>query len=158
MQAKGTGAEKKDGATLLPMAVQSDIVFVGGNDADHHPETTTMTTTPTATPTTTPADFQAALATFLLGIKARTDARYAASYPSLTAPTYTVDPSGRKYLRIVVNDAHGTSRSVFCFVRVEDGAVLKAEGWKKPAKHARGSIYVNGGMDAVTEYGANYMR
>ena len=106
---------------------------------------------------TTP-DFDNALAGFLASIKLRTDARYAASYPNLTPPTYSVDPAGRKYLRIVVNDSPGESRSVFCFVRKADGAVLKAAGWKAPAKHARGSIFINGGMDAVSEYGANYLR
>lgn len=107
-------------------------------------------------PTRTP-DFDAALAAFVAGITARTHARMAADYPSLTPPTYTVDAKGRTYLRIVANEAHG-SRHVFCFVRIADGAVLKAEGWKAPAKHARGSIFVNGGMDAVSDYGAHYLR
>ena len=42
---------------------------------------------------------------------------------------------GRKYVRIVVN-AHG-QRSVYCFIRLEDGAILKADSWKRPAKGVR---------------------
>jgi hypothetical protein len=39
-----------------------------------------------------------------------------------------------------------------------DGAILKSASWASPAKHARGSIYVNAGQDGVNEYGAHYIR
>lgn len=100
-------------------------------------------------------EFTRALATFVNGIQTRSNARFAQDFPMLTPPTFTVEP-GRKNVRVVSSD--GTSRYVFCFVRIADGAVLKAAGWKAPAKHARGSIYVNAGQDAVGEYGANYIR
>jgi len=50
--------------------------------------------------------------------------------------------SGRKNARIVqcaVNPAGVVSntRSVYCFVRLEDGAVLKSASWKTPAKGVR---------------------
>lgn len=96
-----------------------------------------------------------ALDAFVNDLQARSDARYAREFPNLTAPTFTVMP-GSKNARIVCSD--GVSRYVFCFVRIEDGAILKAAGWKAPAKHARGSIFVNLGRDAVGDYGANYIR
>lgn len=82
---------------------------------------------------------------------------YAESYPSLTVPTLTIDPKGRKYIRIVKED--GSSRSVYCFVERETGAIYKADGWKKPAKHARGNIRDDKqGMGGVTAYGGVYLR
>ena len=49
---------------------------------------------------------------------------------------------GRKNARIVqcaVNPAGVVSntRSVYCFVRLEDGAILKSASWKTPAKGVR---------------------
>jgi len=102
---------------------------------------------------TVPSGFNTALDAFVKGISDRLAASYGDSLPHAT---FSID-KGRKYLKIVKND-RGGSRSVFCFVRISDGAVLKAEGWKKPAKHVRGSIYVNAGADAVTLYGANYIK
>lgn len=61
---------------------------------------------------------------------------------------------GTKFARIVKCD--GEQKSVFCFVRLEDGAILKAAGWKTPAKHARGNI-ANGAVD-VGINGAAYLR
>jgi hypothetical protein len=61
---------------------------------------------------------------------------------------------GVKFARIVKND--GCQESVFCFVRLDDGAILKAAGWKAPAKHARGNI-ANGAAD-VGVYGPAYLR
>lgn len=100
-------------------------------------------------------EFNAALDAFVSGVQARSDARYAEQLPRLEAPKFSVMP-GRKNVRVV--SSQPGSRYVFCFVRIADGAVLKADGWKAPAKHARGSIYVNEGRDAVSDYGANYLR
>lgn len=105
---------------------------------------------------TTTTQFADALTTFLATTQARLNAEYAAQYETVKAPTLSAEP-GLKNVRIVASDG-STSRHVFCFVRIADGAVLKAAGWKAPAKHARGSIYVNAGQDAVGTYGANYLR
>jgi len=46
---------------------------------------------------------------------------------------------GRKYARIVQADPASSyaQRSVYCFVRIEDGAILKSASWKSPAKGVR---------------------
>lgn len=111
-----------------------------------------MTMTATATTTGT---FYDALATFLSTTQARLDAEYAANYEHVKAPTLSAE-FGRKNVRIVASGPG--SRYVYCFVRIADGAVMKADGWKRPAKHARGSIYVGAGQDAITTYGAKYLR
>ena len=42
---------------------------------------------------------------------------------------------GRKNARIVKADRG--QRQVYCFVRIEDGAILKSASWKTPAKGVR---------------------
>lgn len=108
------------------------------------------------------ADFTNALATFVRLTQDKINAHYAQHYENLNPPTLVVE-MGRVNAKVISEDRHRqtgvvVSRSVFCFVRIADGAILKAAGWKAPAKHARGSIYVNNGQDAVSVYGANYLR
>lgn len=63
---------------------------------------------------------------------------------------------GQRYVRIVKED---NQRVVFGFVDRTNGDILKAEGWKKPAKHARGNV-----LDRSTwagshgPYGMTYLR
>ena len=42
---------------------------------------------------------------------------------------------GRKYIKVIA-DQYG-QRSVYCFIRIEDGAILMAASWKAPAKGVR---------------------
>ena len=46
---------------------------------------------------------------------------------------------GRRYARIV-RVQYGDQRSVFGFVDRDTGALLKAESWKRPARHSRGNV------------------
>jgi len=66
---------------------------------------------------------------------------------------------GPRYVRIVETDGPH-HRSAFCFVDRQTGAILKAAGWKAPAKGVRGSIFADdfGIGSAVTPYGAAYAR
>ena len=60
---------------------------------------------------------------------------------------------GSRYIKIVRDG------SVFSFIDVTNGAVLKAASWRAPAKHARGNIFdESNGMKHVTVYGPNYLR
>lgn len=101
-------------------------------------------------------DFDTAFAAFMTATQDMLNKHYADRFSGSKPPTLTAE-AGRKYIRIVSNDASGFSRSVFCFVAKDDGAILMAAGWKAPARHARGSIYVNHGQDALTPYGAKYL-
>ena len=100
-------------------------------------------------------EFNAALDTFVRTTQQMLHDEYEKRFTRVFAPKLEIE-RGPKNVRIVATGPG--QRSVFCFVRVADGAILKAAGWKAPAKHARGSIYVNAGQDAVGMYGANYMR
>jgi hypothetical protein len=64
---------------------------------------------------------------------------------------------GHRYVRVVRTD-YG-SRSVHCFVDRTNGDVLKADGWKRPAKHARGNIFdQHNGLGSMGPYGPAYLR
>lgn len=69
---------------------------------------------------------------------------------------------GRKYARIVsthtMDGQPSSGRSVYCFIDMTNGNVLKAATWKAPAKHARGNIFAADPLAGVTEYGGRYMR
>lgn len=100
------------------------------------------------------------------------EADFAKKHPLLDIPKYVCE-RGTKYIAIdVINNPNSTGyqgRSVFCFVAAEDsttkslgtvkkGDVMKAAGYKAPAKHARGNIFnTDGGMDGVCLYGARYL-
>jgi hypothetical protein len=68
-----------------------------------------------------------------------------------------IDPRGKKYTRVTMQYKGEGQTSVFCFINNLNGDVLKAETWSKPAKHARGNIFIIGN-EGVGEYGANYLR
>jgi hypothetical protein len=81
---------------------------------------------------------------------------YTKHFPTLPMPAVSID-WGKRYARIVKDD--GNQRSVHCFVDLTNGDVLKAAGWKAPAKHARGSVLAEDyGISAVSVYGAHYLK
>ena len=85
------------------------------------------------------ANLQPALNLFLAKVNEVFQAQNA-KMPNLTnyyeAPTVE---EGSKFLRIVSKS--GGSRSVYCFVNKLNGDILKAAGYKAPAKGARGSVF-----------------
>lgn len=59
--------------------------------------------------------------------------------PGYYAPV-TVE-TGKRYARIVNRYAKGEGGSVYCFIDLTNGDILKAASWKAPAKGARGNIF-----------------
>lgn len=65
---------------------------------------------------------------------------------------------GKRYIRVVCHMTEQSS-SVHCFVDIENGDVLKAAGWKRPAKHARGNIFdADNGLKNMGPFGPAYLR
>jgi hypothetical protein len=64
---------------------------------------------------------------------------------------------GKKYVRVFVDQGGITGKSAFCFVDKATGDVLKADGWKRPARGPRGSIYTPAKY-GIDQYGAHYAR
>lgn len=94
------------------------------------------------------------LEAFCAAVQAKRADYFAAHYPHAPAEPSIAFERGKLNARIV-SGPEG-NRGVFCFVRLADGAVLKADGWKRPAKGVRGNI-ANGAAD-VGIYGAAYAR
>jgi len=67
---------------------------------------------------------------------------------------------GRRYDKIVkadMNRPDNPSHSVYGFIDKTNGNILKAESWRKPAKHSRGNIYEDDRMQFIGVYGPYYM-
>ena len=78
-------------------------------------------------------------------------------YPGHDTPPPLSIMWGRKYARIVRGE--GMHRSVFGFVDLSNGNLLKAATWKKPAKHPRGNVLDKSTWaNSHTSYGMAYMR
>jgi len=98
---------------------------------------------------------QAKFDSFLVGAQALADGGWdwaaADRRPVLSAMI------GQKYIRIV-SERGADGRSAFCFIDRSNGDVLKCEGWKRPARHARGNIHdAQNGLGGITQYGGRYL-
>ena len=73
-------------------------------------------------------------------------------YPKLEKPVITYT-EGKRYVKLARDG------SVHCFVDITNGDVLKAAGWNRPAKHARGNIFDDhNGLRWMGEYGPAYLK
>jgi len=86
----------------------------------------------------TPAELE----TFVAAVSARHLAGLKAEYPTCEVNHETVGVMpGKKYARLVTQ-LNGSNRSAMGFIDLTTGDILKADGWKAPAKHARGNIRI----------------
>ena len=99
----------------------------------------------------TPEQVDAEMPNFIARIQEMIDEHYAQQLPNLNSPTIFV-AGGRKYIKVAKRD---NQTSVFCFVRAEDGAILKAATWKAPALNfTRGNIFDE--VLPLSPYGVRY--
>jgi hypothetical protein len=87
-------------------------------------------------------DFDTRLTAFVTMVQDVMDANYRREGFTIPAPVVSVDPNGKKYVRIT-RQTNDSDKSVYCFVEKTTGNILKPAGWKGPAKHARGNIYTD---------------
>lgn len=78
---------------------------------------------------------------------------YKANGFKATPPTLHYS-DGEKYIRVTSVDAGSKTGSAHAFIDKSTGDVLKPDGYKRPAKGARGNIYT--GNFGVGPHGANY--
>ena len=95
---------------------------------------------------------------FAAEVAAVIEANYRATCPNMVAAgvmdSCTIE-FGRKYAKIV----RTASRSVFAFVDLANGNILKPASWAKPAAGARGNVLdIDGRRKSYTPYGINYLR
>jgi hypothetical protein len=96
------------------------------------------------------SDIEAALPRFVSFVQDRLTAMYRKEYPTQTPPVLSID-KGKRYARIV-RTGNGDSRDVYGFVDMTNGDLLKAAGWKGPAKGVRGSVLDSTTWDAAGPY------
>ncbi len=102
------------------------------------------------------AKFNPALEKFVASIQIEMDAYMAKHCPTLPKVTITME-RGSRYVRIVKGE--GCHRSVHSFVDMKTGDILKAGGWKQPAKNGvRGSIFNENIMQGISHFGPDYLR
>jgi len=92
-------------------------------------------------PTRCPAMVQEELPNWLSRVNAMRQAEHDARGFTMQLYPVVVD-GGRKYIKLTYALSGGNQRSVYCFVRAADGAILKSASWKAPAlNYTRGSIF-----------------
>lgn len=64
---------------------------------------------------------------------------------------------GKRYARLITV-IYDTQRSAYGFVDLTNGDLLKAAGWKSPAKGKRGNIFAPNPLAGCTHYGMAYNR
>lgn len=97
-------------------------------------------------------EFRIALANFLSASQGMIDAYFAANYKNLI-PAKLSHKVGIKYVKIV------REGSVYCFVDLSNGDVLKAASWAAPAKGKRSNIFdADSGLSGVGPHGAKYLK
>lgn len=97
-------------------------------------------------------EFNDALQAFVEGCKGVYGEHMARIAPNVPPDAFRLDWM-QKRVRVV------RGGSVHCFVDMTTGDVLKAAGWKAPAKHARGNIYdEHNGLAHIDPYGPAYLR
>lgn len=102
--------------------------------------------------------FDIALRVFVEGCQNIHTDYMAREFPNQT-PDEISFTTGKRYVRVVRKRMDDKSGSVHCFVDMTNGDVLKAAGWKTPAKHARGNIFDEwDGLKNMNEYGPAYLR
>lgn len=110
--------------------------------------------------TITRAEFEAKLADFIAALDKLQEDHYrkhlTATFNAHGSPKHTLE-RGPKYIRVVTSQPG--HRSVYCFLDY-NGNILKAESWKKPAKHVRGNIFDDNFSigKGLTLYGAAYLK
>lgn len=98
--------------------------------------------------------FDGAMGKFKAHAQKQIDDYYAANFPnSKTKPTLHYS-DGEKYIRVTKVEPGQKTGSAHSFIDKATGDVLKPDGFKRPAKGARGNIFT--GDFGVNEHGANY--
>lgn len=77
------------------------------------------------------------------------------NFPSLEIPQLTT-MDGPRYIRIVKETKVG--RSSWAFIDKTNGDILKAAGWKAPAKGARANLFNKNSWHNIDAYGPAYLR
>lgn len=108
-------------------------------------------------------DFETALDGFLIAYQelVQAEPKKRGWFNVVHASTFEADNRTTKYVR-VTQTRHGGGRSVYAFVRREDGAIMYPAGWRGPATKphgVRGNIYsADHGISCCGPFGMKTLR
>lgn len=95
---------------------------------------------------------------FLAGAQLTKDNYRAKFHPAIRREVLLAS-FGKVYAKIRCVSEGEKDGSVWAFIRLADGAIMKPDGATRPAKHARGNINTpTFGVEFVGPYGPAYMR
>lgn len=97
---------------------------------------------------------------FLARAQSVVDKHMATLFPNLPSEklSYSVGKKYARFVRSIAGVPNGGG-SAYCFIDMNTGDVLKPDGWKRPAKHARGNLFdANNGMLHIGPYGPAYLK
>ena len=104
-----------------------------------------------------------ALISFIAGVNAKKEAhRIEQGFTYATKFGCELQSIGKKYARLASFEIHAgsgarTAGGVYCFIDFTTGDVLKAAGWKTPAKGIRGNLFAeDNGLSRCNHYGPAY--
>lgn len=113
--------------------------------------------------------FDAAFNTFLVGCQDLVSSNWNITAWDAPVIGYSEITSRTNFIRVIRTE-RGQGKSSHCFVAVDDGSnrkmgawragdVFKCDGWKGPARVARGNIFDEAnGLARMSQYGAGYNR
>jgi uncharacterized protein (TIGR02996 family) len=111
---------------------------------------------------------RARITAYVAHVQGRVNRDFADRYSALTPPTIEAEFISAKWCRISKVERTG-GRSAYCFVCLKDyetkalgvvraGDVHKPDGWKRPARHARGSVFAEDFGNCSGTHGVAYLR
>src|SRR4051794_7556348 len=95
------------------------------------------------------------LAAFTVKVQGIIDAYWTKMNYTHSKPDQVSFTIGPKYARIVLTNT--AQRSVYGFVDLSNGNLLKAASWASPAKHARGNLFSATPLAGCTPHGMAYI-
>jgi hypothetical protein len=96
-------------------------------------------------------NFDEALNEFFVKVRERDDKYMTENFENVGLKEWDVS-FGQKYVKIVRDN------SVWAFIAISNGDILKPASWRAPAKHARGNIFNVNPLEGTDIYGPLYIR
>lgn len=92
---------------------------------------------------------------FIIDLQVMMTEHYATQ--SNQTPRVYVESVGARNVRIAIS--RGESKSVYCFIDVATGNIMKPASWKapEPKRYRRGNIYEKNNLDGCGIYGIIYL-
>lgn len=83
------------------------------------------------------ATLTGAISAFIMAAQKASDVVHASQ---AVMPVVMLSKPGKKFVRVYTDRGGLSGKSSYCFIELATGNILKAAGWKAPAKGVRGNV------------------